>query len=503
MDKEKKSENRPPVVAVLGHVDHGKTSVLDYIRKTKVAEKESGGITQHIGAYEAESQGKKITFIDTPGHEAFSKMRSRGAKIADISILVIDASEGIKEQTKESIKAIKDSESLMIVALNKIDKPQCQSEWVLGELKKYGVETEQIGGKVPAIKISAKTGQGIDELLETILLLAEMEGLKAEISVPVEGVIIESSLDSKKGPIATLLVEKGILKEGDVLGTSSAFGKIKNISDFKGTKIKQALPSQPVQVLGFEKIPKVGEKFGFFADSAGAEKQIVSSVKNISRVRRQFVSESDEQAQEKRTMRVVLKADTAGSLEAIAGILNAFPQEKSVLEIVKSEVGNITSSDIKFAEGMDARIFGFKVKADDSVKRMADQKKIPLKIFEVIYELVEEARKSLERKIVPEIERIDLGKIKIIALFKKGKNEQIIGGRVLEGEAVKETLVEVFRNEELVGKGKIKNVEHEKKNVSSVAKGKEAGMLFLGEIQIEEGDILAVYREVKTKKEID
>ncbi len=257
----KKLITRPPVVVVLGHVDHGKSSLLEAIRDFKITAKESGGITQHIGAYEIEEKGKKITFIDTPGHEAFSAMRARGAQVADIAILVVDAADAVQPQTKEAVNVIKKAGIPMIVALNKIDKPTADPEKIKRELSKIDVLVESIGGKIPSIEISAKTKQGIDELLELILLVAEMENLKADLTSPVEGVVIESYLNSLRGPMATLLVQKGILEKKDIIGTNSAFAKIKNMEDFQGKTIDKALPSQPVVVLGFEKSPWVGEKF--------------------------------------------------------------------------------------------------------------------------------------------------------------------------------------------------------------------------------------------------
>ncbi len=496
MANQEKQATRPPVVVILGHVDHGKTSILDYIRKTKVAEKESGGITQHIGAYQAKKDGKIITFIDTPGHEAFSAMRSRGAKIADIAILVIDAAEGIKNQTKEAIEAIEKAGIPVIVALNKIDKAQCQPEFVMGELKKYGLTTEQMAGKTPAVKTSAKTGQGIDELLETILLLAEMEELKTDTSLPAEGVVIESSLDAKKGPLATLLVDKGVLKEGDFIGVASVSGKIKNMIDFQGKGIKQAFPSQPVQVLGFNQAPQVGEKFKVFSDLAEVEKAALAGTKQI--LSKPAVKKTEEK---KKVLRIILKADFLGSLEAVESVLKAIAQEEVALEVIKAEAGNIGISDVQLAENVKAKIIGFRVKIDETTRRLAQQKKIVYKIFEVIYELVEEVRAMMEKMFVPEKQRIDLGKIKIIALFKKDKKGQIIGGRVIEGEIKKDVSVEVFREDELIGRGRIKGLEQEKKEVALVGKGKEVGMWFDGDVEIQENDILLVFKEEKQKKE--
>jgi translation initiation factor IF-2 len=485
---------KPPVVVVLGHVDHGKTAILDYIRKTNVVEKEAGGITQHIGAYEVEVKGKKITFIDTPGHEAFSAMRRRGAKVADIAILVVDATEGVKAQTKEAIDFVRKAGIPMIVAINKIDKPGAQPEIVKNQLAENEVLVESLGGKIPSCNVSAKTGEGIDELLETILLVAEMEELKADISKAAEGTVIESYLDEKKGPIATLILSQGILKKGDILATSFTWGKVKNLTDFQGKPLEKALPSQPVSVLGFEEPPGVGEKFKVCQTQEEALGTIQKEERKIPEV---ILVEPG-----KKVLNIILKTDVLGSREAITGALKNLPQEKVILRVLKTEVGNINVGDIKLAESGKAVIFGFRVKIDGNAKTYAQQKKISWKIFEVIYELVQEVRREMEKVLEPEVQRIDLGKVKVLALFKKDKEGQIIGGKVIEGEVEKGGLVEVLRGEEIVGKGKIKNLQQEKKDVPKVGKGKECGILFQGEAKIEEGDILAVFREERRKGEL-
>ncbi len=485
---------KPPVVVILGHVDHGKSTLIEKIKNIKITEKESGGITQHIGAYEIEKDGKKITFIDTPGHEVFSAMRSRGAKVADIAVLVIDAAEGVRAQTKEAITACKKAQIPVIVALNKIDKPQVDKERVKRELFENGVLVESQGGKVPAVETSGKTGQGIEELLETILLVAELEELKTDIFERAQGTVIESLLDSQRGPVATLILEKGILKENDILGTSSTIGRIKRLTNFQKEPQEKAFPSQPVQVLGFEKVPKVGEKFKVFPDIETAKEEI----KEEERKEPQVLSISEE----KKVLNIILRTDVLGSLEAIEDVLRNIPQDEVVLRIIKSKVGNIGISDIQLAENSRAKIFGFRVKMDENSRFFGQQKKIFPKIFEVIYEFVEEIRKEMEKFLTPEIKRVDLAKVKIIALFKKTKGGQIIGGRVTDGKAQKETLTEVLRGEEIIGKGKIKKIEQEKKEITEAGKGKEIGILFDGETEIQEGDVLVIFKEEKIKKSL-
>ncbi|MCD6500872.1 translation initiation factor IF-2 [bacterium] len=493
-----KNENlisRPPVVVVVGHVDHGKSKLLEAIKKDlKIIEKESGGITQHIGAYEVKYKGKKITFIDTPGHEAFSAMRSRGAKVADIAILVVDASEGVKDQTKEAINFIKKAEIPIIVALNKIDKPQAQPEKVKKELASSDVLVESLGGKVPSCNVSAKTGEGIENLLEHILLVAEMEELKADISRTGEGIVIESYLDSQKGPIATLILENGILKENDILATRSTLGKVKSLTDFQGKIIKEAFPSQPVSVLGFEKLPRLGEKFKVYQTQEEAQ----NFLKKEEKIGPQIISISPEQ----KVLNIVLKTDVFGSSEAIEGALKNIPQEKVILRILKAEVGDIGIRDIKLAESGKAVIFGFRVKIDNKAKSFAQQRKVRWKIFEVIYELIQEVRREMISVLAPEVQRIDLGRVKILALFRRDKKGQVVGGKVIEGEIEKGAQIEILREEEIIGKGRIKNLQQEKKDVQKVGKGKECGILFQGEIDVEEGDILKVFREERQRGEL-
>ena len=486
--------SRPPVVVILGHVDHGKSSILEAIKDLKITEKESGGITQHIGAYEIEKDGKKITFIDTPGHEAFSSMRARGTKVADIVVLVVAADEGVKTQTKEAINLIRKSGIPIVVAINKIDKPQAQIEKVKRELGENEILVESLGGKIPSVELSAKTGQGIERLLDMILLVAEMEGLKTDISGSGEGTIIEAYLDEKKGPIATLILEKGTLREQQIVGTSSTWGKIKNLVDFQGFPIKSAKPSQPVSILGFEKTPRVGDKFKVYANVDQAIGKIEKKEKKISSVL--FIEEG------KKVLNIILKTDVLGSLEAIEDILKNIPQEKVILRILKSEVGNIQEVDIKLAESSKAQIFGFRIKVDPSGLNLLRQRKVKVKIFEIIYELVQGVRRAMEKILEPEILRKDLGEIEISNLFSKRKNRQTIGGRVIEGFMEKGKKCEILRGEEVIGQGKIINLQQNRKDIERAIKGSECGILFETEIKIEQGDVLKIYEEERKKREL-
>ena len=495
--KQKNLQLRPPVVVILGHVDHGKTSILDYIRKTKIAEKEAGGITQHIGAYQIEHQSKKITFIDTPGHEAFSAMRSRGAKVADIAVLVVAAEEGIKPQTKEAITHIKKTGIPLIVALNKIDKKEAQPEKVKGELVKNDIVVESLNGQVPAVNLSAKTGQGIDELLEMIILVAEMEELKSKADQMVAGVIIESYQDPQRGPTATLLVKEGTLKNKDIVGTDSVKGRIKTMEDFQSQSMEKATASTPVIVTGFNQVPQVGEKFFVFDSLEEAQIRIARKTAKRKEEKEVFVFEP-----EKKILNIILKADVQGSLEAIRESLKSIPSEEVILRILKSEVGEINESDIKLAESAQAKIVGFRVKASSAIKELAQQRKIKILVFEVIYELIQGVRELLSQLLKPEVIKNILGRLKVLVLFHHEKDRQIIGGKVIKGQVQKGALIDVIRSDKKIGQGKIIQLQRNKKDADKVAKDQECGILFKGTTTIEKGDILEIYEEEKKKREI-
>jgi len=506
---EKDSKNivkRPPVVVVLGHVDHGKSSLIEKIKEIKITDKEAGGITQHIGAYQVEHQigeGKevrKITFIDTPGHEAFGAMRSRGAKVADIAVLVVAGDEGVKPQTIEAISCVKKADIPMIVAINKIDKPSAQPEKVKQELAKHGVVVESLGGNVPCVEVSAKTGKGITDLLELILLVAEMEELKADLNALAQGVIIESYLDSQRGPTATLLVRDGVLRKGDIIATTSTFGKIKNLEDFQGNPLDKAFPSTPCVVLGFQEVPRVGEKFKIFKDMELAQDYVQKEEKKTEE------REVIEISPEKKILNLILKADVLGSLEAIEGVIKSLPQEKIILRILKKEPGEITEGDVKLAKSSQAKILGFRVKVNSSARKLAERENITILNFEVIYDLSQAVRNLMEKLLEPKIEKIVLGKLKILAVFRREKNRQIIGGKVIEGEVKVGAKARIIRpdlpEKEMLGEGKIINLQKDKKDTPKVVKGQECGLLFESEVKIEEGDILEVYIEERKKEKL-
>ena len=507
--KKNKVLNRPPVVVVLGHVDHGKSSLLEAIRDFKITSKESGGITQHIGAYEVicepglqahDDFSRKITFIDTPGHEAFSAMRARGAEVADIALLVVDAAQSVQPQTKEAVTAIKRAEIPMIVVINKIDLPNANPEKIKGELAKIEVSVESFGGTIPSVNVSAKEKTGIEELLEVILLVADMQELKSEVDVPAEGLIIESFMDKFKGPIATAIVKKGILTKKSIIATDLALAKVKAIKDFQGKEIEEALPSQPVIILGFEQVPAVGESFKTYKTAEEAMDEIKKEVP-----KREMGSVVLEQDPDKKVLNIILKGDVFGSIEAVEGMLKNLPQDKVVLRILKSEAGDINETDAKLAEMSKAIIIGFRVKISPTVMKFMRndlEKRLRIKTFEVIYELIQDVRNGLEKTLEPEVVRTNVGKLKTIIVFWGEKNRQIVGGKITEGELKKGLKLEIFRDEKKIGAGRIINLQRDKKDIDLLKKGAEAGILFDGNVKIEKGDILQAYIEERKKGEL-
>lgn len=488
--------SRPPVVVVMGHVDHGKTSILDYIRKTHVADKESGGITQHIGASVAEFKGKTVTFIDTPGHEAFSQMRSRGTKIADIAILVVAAEEGFKPQTKEAASAIKLAGIPVIVAMNKTDLPQANIEKVKRDLQKEDLLVEDWGGGVPAISVSAKTGAGIEELLEMILLVAEMENLQADPDSPATGIIIESSLDRRRGPSASILLQNGMLTPGTVVSTKSAFGKIKSLEDTRGIKIEKLYPSQPAVAIGFDAVPVVGDSFSAMESLEVAHDFVTAQQRLIKNNAIKTAEAAPKEGQ--KIINIVLKADVAGSLEVAKETIRQIPPADDVaLNIIGTDAGEISLNDIKMARSSNAVIIGFRVKINPDAKAMAEREKIRVMNFDIIYEMIEWLRGYMEKSRVAQIVRKDLGKLKVLLSFWAEKNRQIVGGKITEGEVKKGVKIEVFRNESLIGQGRLINLQKNKKDIGEARKGDEVGILYEGPEKIQEGDYLVFYTQEK------
>ncbi len=484
-------KERPPIVVILGHIDSGKTSLLNAILGLEFTQEKPGGIiTQEVKAIQVEREGKKITFIDTPGHEAFSKMRSQGAMVADIGILVVDGVEGVKQQTKEAIFELKNAKIPFIVAINKIDKLEANSEKVKRELKAEGILVEEFGGEIPVVETSAKTREGIEDLLDLICLLTEIEKIKAEFEKPGEGVVIESFLDPKRGAIANVILREGKIKKGDFVATQSAFGKVKKMENYKGEEIEEARAGDPIILLGFEKIPNVGEKLKVFQNKEEAQKFIISEKEKRERL--------EKIEREGKFINLILKADSLGSLEAMKEILKNFSQKEIFLKVIEASIGEITDSDVELASVGNAFIFGFKTKIKKEIKELAQRKKVKIFTFNVIYDFAEELKKIIERVLKPKEEEVEIGKVKVLVEFWSEKNRQIVGGRIIEGKVERESRIEIQRGEEIVGRGKLINLQKNRKDIEIGKKGEEVGILYEGEEKIEKGDILIFYKKLQT-----
>lgn len=497
-EHEKNLSERPPVIVVMGHVDHGKTKLLDAIRKTDVVAEEAGSITQHIGAYQVTHNGKVITFIDTPGHEAFSTMRSRGARVADIAILVIAADEGIKPQTEEAIKIIQNSNLPFIVAINKIDKENADVEKVKQQLAEKNLLPEDWGGKVITAQISAKQEKGIDELLETILLVTEMEkdNIRANSSGPAVGTIVESHIDEGEGPVATVLIQSGVLKKGHFISIGSIGGKIKNMKDHHGKEITKGGPSMPVKILGLKDTATVGDILQAQPDT----KTLKETLKKHDEKKRKYkasLTTSTEEEKGIEKLAIVLKADTLGSLEAILQSLERLELPDFKVAIAKKALGNITESDLETAEATGAIIYGFNVKTDPVIQESAIDRQSIIRTYDIIYELIQDVQNEGEKILSPEIVRTEEGRIKILAIFRTEKKSMIVGGTVTKGRALSNSQVHILRNKEKIGKGKITTLQSGKQDVKEVIAVNDCGIEYEGPPIIQEGDILEVFTEEK------
>lgn len=502
-DKDK-AQTRPPVVVVMGHVDHGKTKLLDAIRETNVIEGEAGGITQHIGAYQAEKKNQLITFIDTPGHEAFTTMRSRGARVADVAILVVAADDSIQPQTKESIKIIKSAGIPMVVAINKIDKPEADQEKVKQDLSALNLMPEEWGGKTIVVPISAKQGTGLEDLLDMVLLVAETEKdqIQADPSAAAVGTIIESHIDKGEGPVATVLIQNGTLKRGDqVQVTDTFYGKIRGMKDFKGHDVDAAPPSMPVKILGLKAAPSVGDILQVSTEIS--KRQKVNKYK-LTQQATDYSKAKETDAEEKKgvkTLNMVLKADFLGSLEAIITSLVALDHSEVVVNIISKGLGNITENDVERAESSQAWLVGFHVKPTQAAATLAKDKDVEVKQYDIIYKLIEDVEKRMEELLSPEVIRTELGRLKTVALFNKEKNSVVVGGKVTKGKIVINAKVDVMRGTRKVTTGTIIQLQSNKVDVNEVTEGKECGLKFEGKPSIEIDDNLEVYlEEVKQKK---
>ncbi|MGE5298393.1 MAG: translation initiation factor IF-2 [Acidobacteriaceae bacterium] len=488
---------RPPIVAVMGHVDHGKTTLLDNIRKTKVVETEAGRITQHIGAYQIERKGKIITFLDTPGHEAFAAMRARGANITDIIVLTVAADDGVKPQTIEVINRAKLTETPLIIAMNKIDLPDANIERVKKELADYGVLIEEWGGNVPMAKISALTGQGVEELLDLILLQAEVLDLKANPNGQVLGTVIEANLSRTLGPVATILIQNGTLKLSDIVSAGKAFGKVRSMVDDTGRKLKAIAPSKPAQISGLSEVPRAGDVIKTYTTIEEA-RNVAQAIIKSDRAKR--ISSTGRKLSNSKDINLIIKVDVGGSIEAINEALSKLKNSEVKLNILEQAAGEINENDIMRAASANGQVIGFHTRMNPKAAKLAQSKQVPVVIYDIIYELVGDLTKQVVEMLTPEILRTDLGRLKLLAVFRTEKEKQIVGGSVVEGKIRDGCMIEVKRGDAIVGKGQVIELQQNKIKAKEVLKGFDCGMSIKTETKIEVGDVLVAFEETLRKR---
>jgi len=504
-----KATERPPIVAVMGHVDHGKTSLLDAVLKTKVASGEAGGITQHISAYQTVYKDRPITLLDTPGHEAFSALRQHGAALTDVVVIVVAADDGVKPQTIEAIRFAEQAHAKIIVALNKVDKPDADVNRVKQQLATdHNLTPEEWGGDTVMVEVSAKTGQNLDKLLELILLVADLEELKADTDVPAEGLVIESHMEQGRGAVVSLLVENGILKPASYIVAGGSYGKIRTLLDYAGHPTKEAGPSTPAIVTGFKELPEFGDIFTVCASEKiarglaekhhqehkqQAAKSAISSTDLLNMITR---------THEKQLVNVIIKADVQGSLTSVADSLRMLEHKEISLRIVGSGVGNISENDIRLAAGSEAIIYGFNIQLPPAVKRLAVQEKVSIRIFKIIYELIDDARAVMTELLAPEVVETDTGRLIVRGVFRTTRDEIICGGEVTKGKIMPNYLARITRGDETLGEVEVKTVQRSKADAKEVFEGEMCGLQLRTKTKIllEEGDKLDFFtRELRKR----
>jgi translation initiation factor IF-2 len=491
--------NRPPVVTILGHVDHGKTSLLDAIRQTDVAAGEAGGITQHIGAYQVESKGRLITFLDTPGHAAFTQMRARGAQGADIVVLVVAADDGVMPQTREAIAHAKAARVPIIVAMNKIDKANANPERVKQQLAEQELVPDEWGGNTMVIPVSAKQKQGIDDLLEGILLVADNTSIKANPAGKVIGTVIEAELDKSKGTMATLLIQNGTLESGDIVVAGTTHGRLRALSDYKGKPVKKAGPSTPVAVMGLNEVPSAGDLFEV-VDSEKEARLIVAERAALAKSQAQMKKKvsledlfANVQAGEAKELNLIVKADVQGSLDPIVSELNKLGEGEIGIKVLYSETGNIGDNDVMLASASNAIIIGFNVQADVSARRVAEKEGVDIRLYEIIYRMTEDIEKALNGMLEPETKEKIIGRAQVLAVFAASKFGKVAGCRVTDGELRRNAKIRLYRGTDILYEGDLSSLRHEKDDVREVREGYECGVGFKNFNDIQVGDQLVCY----------
>ncbi len=491
---------RPPVVTIMGHVDHGKTTLLDSIRSTDVAGGEAGGITQAISSYQVQHNGRPITFIDTPGHETFEFMRKRGASLADLAILVVAADDGVKPQTKEAVKYAREAKVPILVAINKIDRPQANLEKVKKELAELDLLSEEWGGKTTVVEISALKKIGIDNLLEMILLTTDIGQPKAIVDRAALGSVVESRLDKNVGTLSTVLIHTGTLKEGDNVVIGRVAGKVRRLLDFRNKPIKEAGPSVPVTIVGLQDIPQAGDIMQVVEEGAEARQKA-----SLRRAPIKKVSKGGDD-DDRQTLAIVLKADSQGSLEALQQTITAMVPAEVRLSIIRAEVGNISDSDVLTAKAASAIIYGFNTPVSGMSKKLADREHVPVKLFKVIYHLSEDVRKEIDERLPVDLIRTDLGRLKVLKVFFSTPKRKIVGGEVAQGVVENKARVIIWRKDknatepEQIGHGTIVELQRERKAIEKAEQGDQVGMTIEGKGKIKEGDVLEMYKEEKVKR---
>ncbi|WP_339163463.1 translation initiation factor IF-2 [Siminovitchia sp. FSL H7-0308] len=499
-DQEKEMVERPAVVTIMGHVDHGKTTLLDSLRNTKVTAGEAGGITQHIGAYQIDSNGKKITFLDTPGHAAFTTMRARGAKVTDITILVVAADDGVMPQTVEAINHAKAAEVPIIVAVNKIDKPTANPDRVMQELTEHGLVPEDWGGDTIFVPISALKGEGIDSLLEMVLLVSEVEELKANPARLALGTVIEAQLDKGRGPVATLLVQNGTLKVGDPIVAGNTHGRVRAMVNDMGRRVKKAGPSTPVEITGLNDVPQAGDRFVVFEDEKTARQvgearsqQALQALRNErSRVSLDTLFEHMKQG-EMKDLHVIIKADVQGSAEALAASLQKIEVDGVNIKIIHSGVGAINESDITLAAASNAIVIGFNVRPDVNAKRAAESENVDIRLHRIIYKAIEEIEAAMKGMLDPEYEEKVIGQAEVRQTFKVSKIGTIAGSYVTDGKITRDSGVRLIRDGIVIFEGEIDDLKRFKDNVKEVAQGYECGITIKNFNDVKEGDVIEAF----------
>ena len=479
-------QKRPPVITIMGHVDHGKTSLLDYIRKTRVTAREAGGITQHIGAYQAEFQGHKLTFIDTPGHAAFNKMRQRGAKITDIIILVVAADDGVKPQTIESIRHIQEAKVPIVVAINKMDVPNADPTLVKSQLVEHGIAVQGFGGDIDAIELSAKTGKGVDTLLENLVLMAELHDYQADPEAPLVAAVIESSLDQRKGTVASVIVQQGTLQPRQDIYTDTAEGRVRLLTNEVASQLQAVLPGSPAEIIGFKTVPIVGE----IVRDANATYEAVEEEEVAAAPEQEFGDfDFGAMLEDKQKLKLLIKADVSGTLEAITQTL-----DMDNVELVGSGLGQVTESDIELAEATDAVIIAFHIKVANSIKQNA--KKVAVKIisYDVIYHLIEDLQKQMLKLMDSTIDEVVTGEAEIMQVFEM-RGERIAGIKVKSGEMRKIDLLHLKRGDEIIMNPVIKSMMHGKQEIDNIKAKNEGGLTFKNrKLDFRVGDIIIAYK---------